>query len=33
MFAQHGFDGFIPKPIDIQDLDKVISKYIKRDAK
>jgi len=29
MFTQHGFDGFISKPIDIHDLDEVIYKYIK----
>jgi len=27
MFARHGFDGFIPKPIDIHDLDVTIRKY------
>jgi signal transduction histidine kinase len=30
MFTQHGFDGFIPKPIDIHDLDEIICKYIYR---
>ena len=29
MFAQHGFDGFIPKPIEIHDLDDIINKYIR----
>jgi len=28
MFAEHGFDGFISKPIDIQDLDEIVLKYI-----
>jgi len=28
IFTQHGFDGFMPKPIDIHDLDEVINKYI-----
>jgi len=30
MFSQHGFDGFIPKPIDIHDLDIVINKFVKK---
>jgi len=29
MFTQHGFDWFIPKPIDIHDLDVAIDKFIK----
>ena len=29
MFSQHGFDWFIPKPIDIHDLDGVIYKFVK----
>jgi len=28
MFTEHGFDGFISKPIDIHDLDEVIFKFI-----
>jgi len=28
MFAAHGFDGFISKPIDIKDLDEIVGKYI-----
>jgi len=30
MFANHGFDEFIPKPIDIHDLDDVIDRYVKQ---
>jgi len=29
MFIHHGFDGFMPKPIDIRDLDAVLEKYVK----
>ena len=29
MFAKHGFDGFMPKPIDIRDLDAILEKFIK----
>jgi CheY-like chemotaxis protein/anti-sigma regulatory factor (Ser/Thr protein kinase) len=29
MFTTHGFDGFIPKPINIHDLDEIIEKFIK----
>ena len=29
MFLQNGFDGFIPKPIDIRDIDEVLNKYIR----
>jgi len=29
MFAQHGFDGFIPKPIDIRHLNAVLNKFIR----
>ncbi|MDR2542735.1 MAG: response regulator [Treponema sp.] len=29
MFIQHGFDGFIPKPIDIKDMDLVVKVYIR----
>ena len=29
MFAQHGFDGFIPKPIDVRHLNTVLNKYIR----
>jgi len=28
MFAEHGFDGFIPKPIDIYSIDEVLKKYV-----
>jgi CheY-like chemotaxis protein len=28
LFAQHGFDGFISKPIDIQDLDVVLARFV-----
>jgi HPt (histidine-containing phosphotransfer) domain-containing protein len=28
MFAQHGFDGFIPKPIDIKALDTALNRFI-----
>ena len=28
MFKQNGFDGFIPKPINIQQLDQILIKYI-----
>jgi len=30
MFARHGFDGFISKPIDIRRLDAVLHKFIRR---
>jgi len=29
MFAENGFDGFIPKPIDIRRLDMVLEKFIR----
>jgi len=29
MFAQNGFDGFIPKPIDIKQLNEVLNKFIR----
>ena len=29
MFAQHGFDGFISKPIDIRRLDAVLNQFIR----
>jgi len=29
MFEKHGFDGFIPKPIDIRQLNTVLNKYIR----
>jgi len=29
MFAQHGFNGFIPKPIDMQQLNTVLNKFIR----
>ena len=29
MFLQHGFDGFIPKPIDVRYLDAVLNKFIR----
>jgi signal transduction histidine kinase/CheY-like chemotaxis protein/HPt (histidine-containing phosphotransfer) domain-containing protein len=29
MFAQHGFDGFIPKPIDVRHLNAVLNKFIR----
>jgi signal transduction histidine kinase len=29
MFHEHGFDGFLPKPIDIHVLDELLKKYIK----
>ena len=32
LFLDSGFDGFIPKPIEISLLDKTLKKYIKRDA-
>ncbi len=29
MFAQNGFDGFVPKPIDITYLDEVLIRFIR----
>jgi len=29
MFARNGFDGFIPKPIDIRDIDDVLIKFVR----
>jgi CheY-like chemotaxis protein/HPt (histidine-containing phosphotransfer) domain-containing protein len=29
MFSQHGFDGFIPKPIDARHLNAVLNKFIR----
>jgi len=29
MFSQHGFDGFIPKPIDIRRLNAVLNKFVR----
>jgi signal transduction histidine kinase/diacylglycerol kinase family enzyme/FixJ family two-component response regulator len=29
LFSQHGFDGFIPKPIDIHRLNTVLNKFIR----
>jgi signal transduction histidine kinase/diacylglycerol kinase family enzyme/DNA-binding response OmpR family regulator len=29
LFAQHGFDGFISKPIDVQRLDAVLNQFIR----
>jgi signal transduction histidine kinase/DNA-binding NarL/FixJ family response regulator len=29
MFLQHGFDGFIPKPIDVRQLNAVLNKFIR----
>jgi len=29
MFAQHGFDGFIPKPIDVNHLNAVLNRFIR----
>jgi signal transduction histidine kinase/CheY-like chemotaxis protein len=29
MFARHGFDGFIPKPIDVRHLNEVLNKFIR----
>ena len=29
MFSQHGFDGFISKPIDVRHLNKVLKKFIR----
>ena len=29
MFSRHGFDGFIPKPIDIRHLNAVLNKFIR----
>jgi len=29
MFSQHGFDGFIPKPIDVRHLNAVLNKFIR----
>jgi PAS domain S-box-containing protein len=29
MFIENGFDGFIPKPIDIRDLNSVLNEYVR----
>jgi CheY-like chemotaxis protein len=29
MFSRHGFDGFIPKPIDVRQLNAVLNKFIR----
>ena len=29
MFARHGFDGFLPKPIDVRRLDAVLNQFIR----
>ena len=29
MFSQHGFDGFIPKPIDVRHLNAVLNKFVR----
>jgi signal transduction histidine kinase/DNA-binding response OmpR family regulator len=29
MFSHHGFDGFIPKPIDVRQLNTVLNKFIR----
>jgi signal transduction histidine kinase/DNA-binding response OmpR family regulator len=29
MFSQHGFDGFIPKPIDVRHLNTILNKFIR----
>jgi signal transduction histidine kinase/CheY-like chemotaxis protein len=29
LFSQHGFDGFIPKPIDIRHLNAVLNKFVR----
>ena len=29
MFSQHGFDGFIPKPIDVRHLNAVLNRFIR----
>jgi CheY-like chemotaxis protein len=29
MFKRNGFDGYIPKPIDVMQLDAVLNKYIR----
>jgi len=29
MFSRHGFDGFIPKPIDVRHLNTVLNKFIR----
>jgi signal transduction histidine kinase/DNA-binding response OmpR family regulator len=29
MFSQHGFDGFIPKPIDVRQLNTVLNQFIR----
>jgi len=29
MFAEHGFDGFLAKPIDVQNMDVVLQKFVK----
>jgi CheY-like chemotaxis protein len=32
MFARHGFDGFISKPIDTLRLDAVLNQFIRRQS-
>jgi len=29
MFSRHGFDGFIPKPIDVRHLNAVLNKFVR----
>jgi len=29
MFAQHGFDGYIPKPIDVRSIETVLNKFVR----
>jgi len=29
MFARHGFDGFIPKPIDVRRLNMIVNKFVR----
>ena len=29
MFMRNGFDGFIPKPIDVRDIDDVLNKFVR----
>jgi len=29
MFTRDGFDGFIPKPIDVRDLDEILNRFIR----
>jgi DNA-binding response OmpR family regulator len=29
MFAQNGFDGFLPKPINVRQLNAVLNRFIR----